>query len=84
MASTPYFSLRVTPSERLEWVISVSKKVAKKAVIRNLIKRRIRAVLKKLKVAVSPAKYLIVVKTGSQELKGEVLRAELATLLKKS
>lgn len=76
------FVLRISPSEKVEFVISVSKKVAKKAVTRNLIRRRLRPVLRELKL--SPAKYLIVAKPGAEKLKGEALKSELAMLFKKS
>jgi ribonuclease P protein component len=84
MAGTPYFSLRITKSTDLKWVISVSKKVSKSAVVRNTIKRRIKAILRESYSGIEPATYLLVAKPGSKELKGQVLKAELATLFKKS
>jgi ribonuclease P protein component len=77
------FSLRVTPSSRTEIIISVPKKVAKKAVDRNLIKRRVRAVMRSLLKDLKPASYLIIALSGAQELKGQVLKEELAQLFKR-
>lgn len=82
MLSTPHLTLRVTPSETLKVIISISKKVSKKAVVRNRIRRRIRPILSTLKL--EPATYLLMVKEGSEEVKGASLKAELAALLKKS
>jgi ribonuclease P protein component len=82
MSVTPHFTLRVTQNEALKVIISISKKVSKKAVIRNRIRRRIRPILSTFKLL--PASYLLVVKPGSEEVKGEELRVELASLLKKS
>ncbi len=82
MSATPHFTLRVTPSEALKVLISISKKVSKKAVIRNRIRRRIRPILSTFKLPV--ATYLLVVKTGSEEVKGSELTSELVALFKKS
>lgn len=84
MAINKPFSLRITPSTEFEWVISVSKKVSKKATIRNLVKRRVRAVLRDLSPSLTPAKYLLVARSGAELVKGAELRQELAALLKKS
>jgi ribonuclease P protein component len=75
-----HFSLRVSPSDKTEFVISVSKKVAKQAVTRNLIKRRIRPILRQYQLP--PARYLIVVRAGAEEVKGAALRSELEKLMK--
>jgi len=64
-------------------VISVSKKISKKAVIRNIIKRRVRAIVRNLIKSLKPGTYFIVAKPGAEKIKGEELRGELATLLKK-
>ena len=74
------FYLRPSPSEEPEIIISVSKKVAKKAVTRNLIKRRVRAVLRKIKE--KPKSFMLIAKPGAEEVKGEVLEAELKNLFK--
>ena len=83
MSSTPHFSLRTSPAETLQVVISVSKKVSKKAVVRNTIRRRIRPLLKAMTMNLKPQAHLLIVRPGSEMLKGEALRQELALLFKK-
>jgi ribonuclease P protein component len=62
--------------------ISISQKVSKKAVVRNRIKRQIRAILRQLLPRISPGLQLIVgVRPGAQECEyGQFLR-ELEQLL---
>jgi ribonuclease P protein component len=78
----PHFSLRTSLSDRPKLIISVSKKVAKKAVTRNLIKRRVRAVVKPLLPKLPPKAYLLVARPGAEEIRGAALKEELAELLK--
>ena len=78
-----HFSLRVKSAPKTSLIISVSKKVAKKAVTRNLIKRRVRAVMRGLLKDLKPASYLLIAISGAQEVKGQALREELAQLFKK-
>jgi ribonuclease P protein component len=78
-----HFSLRYSPSEELKLIISVSKKVAKKAVDRNLIKRRVRAILRKPSPLLKPGTYLFITRSGALDIKGEALKSELEELLKK-
>jgi ribonuclease P protein component len=77
-----HFSLRTSPSPSGEpqLIISVSKKVAKKAVTRNLIKRRVRAVFRDM----SPQRltYLLIARAGAETVRGEELRKELESLIK--
>lgn len=73
-----FFSLRVSPSDKVEIIISVSKKVSKSAVVRNTIKRRLRPLSKKL--FLKPAKYLLIAKPGVENLKGKILEDELYKL----
>ena len=61
--------------------VSVSKKVSKKAVVRNRIRKRTYSALKDLIVNVSPGLYLFIVKPKAKDLKGEVLERELRKLL---
>jgi len=84
MAATPHFSLRVSPSTELKWIISVSKKVSKSAVVRNLVKRRTRPILKSLAASLPIGTYLLIAKPGVESVNGEALKVELVTLLKKS
>lgn len=79
-----HFYLRLKPSsDTVKLIISVSKKVSKKAVIRNLIRRRVRPILREFINNLKPAEYFIVAKPGAEKIKGHVLRGELAELLKK-
>lgn len=79
-----YFSLRFNPSSEAKLVISVSKKVAKKAVTRNKIKRRVRAVFRNIISRLKTGTYLIVAKIGSENIKGKELENELLKLLAKN
>ena len=74
-----HFYSRVTPSEEVKVIISVSKKVSKSAVIRNTIKRRIRPIIKKLKL--KPAKYLIVAKPGAEKIKSKELEKDISGII---
>lgn len=76
-----HFYLRISPSDTTEVIISISKKVAKKAVERNTIKRRVRAVMRNILKSLKPATYLVVAKVGAGEVSGEELKAELKKLL---
>jgi len=76
------FTLRTTPADRVTIVISVSKKVAKKAVTRNLIRRRLRPIMRELSASLKPATYLVVAKTGSEKVKGAELKNELMRLIR--
>ncbi|MDO8728882.1 MAG: ribonuclease P protein component [bacterium] len=76
-----HFYLRVVPADRVRLIISVSKKVSKKAVIRNRIRRRIRPILLKYFSHLKPATYFIIAKLGAQEIKGEALEKELKSLM---
>ena len=65
--------------------ISISKKVSKKAVIRNRIKRQIKAVIASKLKAIAPGwKVVIVVKPKAIECKYEHFLRELEELLKKA
>lgn len=78
-----HFFLRVNPAKTLRVTASVSKKIAKKAVERNLIKRRVRAAARPLLLGLRPALYLVIARPGALAIKGEPLREELALLFKK-
>jgi ribonuclease P protein component len=65
--------------------ISISTKVSKKAVVRNLIKRRVRAALIELLPRINPGwQIVIVVKTQAIECKYADFLRELEQLLKES
>jgi ribonuclease P protein component len=74
-----HFSLRNAPEDALGVVISVSKKVAKKAVTRNLIKRRVRAVLRGLTPPLSSG--LLIARAGAEKVRGKELEDELRSLV---
>ena len=76
-----FFYSRVTPSDAVKIIISVSKKVSKKAVIRNRIRRRARPILAKFKKDLKPANYFIVAKPGAEIIKGKELETELKSLV---
>lgn len=62
--------------------ISISKKVSKKAVIRNRIKRQIRAACRTLLPRISPGwKIVVSVRVGAQECEYEHFLRELEQLL---
>ena len=78
----PPFSLRISPSDKAEVIISISKKVSKSAVIKNTIRRRIRPLVKKM--TLKPAQYLLIVRNGAEKLKGKTLEAELIKIMRNS
>ena len=79
----PHFYLRVTSSDKVKVIISVSKKISKKAVVRNTVKRRVRAIMWELLKNLKPGTYLIVAKPGAEKIRGQNLKDELAELFKK-
>jgi len=79
-----HFLLRATDSPLGPRVgISVSKKVAKAAHLRNRTRRRAYAAVADLIPSLSKKLYLIAAKPGALSLKGDELKRELAELLKK-
>ena len=79
-----HFTLRTADSPAGTRVgVSVSKKVAKKAVMRNRIRRRAYSVIRDFLPNLPKSLFLIVAKPGAEMLKCEALRSELAELLKK-
>lgn len=78
--TTPFY-LRVKPSSgAVKMVISVSKKVSKKAVIRNLIRRRLRPLLARIVPKLKPAEYFVVAQTGADTTKGRELENVIKSL----
>lgn len=77
-----HFHLRVNQVDKLEIIISVSKKISKKAVVRNKIKRRVRAVMQSIIPKLKPAQYLIIAKIGAEKIKGKELHNELFSLIR--
>lgn len=62
-----------------KFATSISKKIAKSAVIRNTLRRRIYS---SVPTGVTPGLYLFIAKAGSATLRGQILRDEVALLLK--
>ncbi len=80
-ANTTHFLLKKGLDSNLPKVaVSVSKKVSKKAVDRNLIRRRVYSVLRPMVKDLSGA-YLFITKKGAEKIKGEELIREIKTLL---
>jgi ribonuclease P protein component len=81
-SNSPHFSVKVSPEgEKARVAVSVSKKVAKRAVARNRARRRAYSALQELVPTIRPGLYLISTKSGAQDLKGDVLKDELRELL---
>lgn len=80
---TPHFVLRVAASSEVRVGVSVSKKVARKAAIRNRTRRRAYAAVAAIP-SLPQGIYLLSAKSGAETLKGETLAYEVAELLKKS
>ncbi|MGB3922012.1 MAG: ribonuclease P protein component [Minisyncoccia bacterium] len=78
-----YFFLRTAPSKTARLAVSVSKKISKKAVVRNKIRRRTYSVVRELLPALPKKLFLLIAKPGTDKLRGEELKNELAELLSK-
>ncbi|KKU50271.1 MAG: ribonuclease P protein component [Candidatus Zambryskibacteria bacterium RIFCSPHIGHO2_12_FULL_48_10] len=76
-----HFSVKFVKGEKKGVVISVSKKISKKAVTRNTIKRRVRAVLRDLEKKQELTSFLIIARPGAENIKGDELKKELKALL---
>jgi ribonuclease P protein component len=76
-----HFILRAAPSNTIRIGVSVSKKVAKSAVVRNKIRRRVYSALKELMPIFKPALYLFVAKSGAEKNKAKELLSELTGLI---
>ena len=61
----------------------ISKKVSKKAVVRNKIRRRVYSAVHNLMPELSDNLFLLIAKAGSENIKGQDLKDELVELLKK-
>ena len=81
-SNTEHFSLKRAPSggQEARIAVSVSKKISKKAVVRNKIRRRAYSALRGIIPSVRPGLYLVSAKPGAGELKSEELKSELKQL----
>lgn len=76
-----HFGLRVGPGNEVRVGVSVSKKVAKSAVARNTLRRRVYEVVRNRISKLPKGMYLIRAKAGSPVIKGNKLVAEIEPLL---
>ena len=81
--NSEHFSLRVAPSTKPRVAVSVSKKVSKKAVVRNRVRRRVYSVTATIFPQLSNNLFLLIAKPRSEKVKGQELKDELAKLFKK-
>ncbi|QSH39179.1 ribonuclease P protein component [Candidatus Kaiserbacteria bacterium] len=78
--SAPHFSVRALSNSSPVTAVVVSKKVSPKAVIRNTLKRRIRAAIQPLKFS-KDTTFVIYVKKGVEDLTISEIQKELQELL---
>lgn len=82
---TENFTLRVLPSEKEGFAVLVSKKVAKGAVDRNRIRRRVYSVLRDSLLHIkAKSKNIVSAKDGAKQLSFESQKEEINRLLKKA
>lgn len=82
--SSPHFLVKVLPSDQKEtrFAVSVSKKVAPTAVLRNRTRRRTYSVLRNyISKAKTGLNIAFVAKNGAPALKGDVLTKEIESAL---
>jgi ribonuclease P protein component len=84
--NSKHFTLRFAPSPTTKphVAVSVSKKISKKAVTRNTIRRRVYSAISGMLPRLKGELMLFVARPGSDVLKGEDLKLELEELLLKS
>ena len=76
------FTLKIAPSEHVRVAVSVSKKVSKRAVVRNKIRRRVYVSVRDILSDIKPGLYLIVVRPGAEKVKKEELKSDLVKLIR--
>ena len=82
--NSPHFSLRYSKKlGETRFAVSVSKKVSKKAVVRNKIRRRAYESLKTFANKTSPGLYLVIAKNGADKTKRQELDTEIKELFLK-
>jgi|SRR3989344_6203080 len=80
-----HISLRYVFTSTKKFSVSVSKKVAKRAVDRNRIRRRVYSVLRDVKGDVKKSVFVMIMpKKECQTIKLEEIKSELMTLFKKA
>jgi ribonuclease P protein component len=73
----------MAPSKEVRVAVSVSKKISKKAVVRNKIRRRAYSAVREFLPQLRVNLYWLIAKPGAEKIKGEHLKTELSDLLKK-
>lgn len=83
---SPLFSMKVLSGEKsLRFAVVVPKKVSLKAVVRNVLKRRVSHVLRDLSSRLTPSSHVVLtLKRGVEVLSFSTLTHELETLFKKA
>lgn len=81
--SNDYFLCKYIKSDKLAVSVAVSKKVFKKAVKRNLVKRRVASILREKKEGLSKGKYIFVVKKNLLEMNKKQLEGLIFDILSK-
>lgn len=82
-AHTSALVIKFVPHAQTQVAFVVSKKVSKKAVERNRIKRILREYMRLHLEQSKPGKYLVMVKPQAAKLPGNELRAEMRRVLSK-
>lgn len=78
-------SLRYIEADKLKFAVSVSKKVASSAVVRNRIRRRVYALVQKLQVEIKkPAYIMLLPKKEFADKPIDALEVEVRTLFSKA
>lgn len=85
-ANSVHFTLRSTssPTNKAHVAVSVSKKVSKKAVVRNKVRRRTYTASSSFLNSLKPVLILFVAKPGAENIKGGELKNEIKSLLSKA
>ncbi|MFI5158418.1 MAG: ribonuclease P protein component [Sphingobacteriales bacterium] len=81
---TPALVIKFLPGLKFRVGLVVSKKISKKAVERNRIKRALREELRLNKPNLALGEYMLVAKPGASIYKNAALRADLVKSLKKA
>ena len=78
---TKHFSVRIAPSDVTRIAVAVSKRVSKKAVVRNKIRRRTYFALRELLLELPRNLFLLVAKPSVSQTKVDTIKKELAEAL---
>lgn len=84
MIHSPLFSLYYLKAETQAFAVVASKKVSKKAVVRNRNKRRVRDILRKQPPFLFPGSYIVFIKKDLVATPHPLLKDELLLLLTKA